>query len=105
MMNLSIMATAIPSLGRLAIELQPDVNAFAITDQHGLRNGDKYALSSLGSRYPRNYTMDNRLGNHTSVQGSERHRSYKEDSESEQGLVGDAMRQNIIQQTVIFEIH
>lgn len=104
-MSVSIIATAVPSLGRLAIELQPDVNAFAITDQHGLRNTDKYALSSIGSRYPHAFTRENRLGTHTSIQVSGRQRSYKDDSESEQGLVGDSVQQNTIQQTIDFEVH
>ncbi|KAK9645791.1 hypothetical protein V6Z96_007111 [Aspergillus fumigatus] len=50
MMNLSIITTAIPSLGRLMIELQPSHNAFAITERHGF-SGDKYAISSLSGHF------------------------------------------------------
>jgi hypothetical protein len=84
MMNLSIIATAIPSLGRLIVELQPAVNAFAITEHHGLR-GDKYALSSFGGRFPRHYATENRLGTHTSVRGSNG-KSHADDAESMEEL-------------------
>jgi hypothetical protein len=99
MMNLSLIATAIPSLGRLIVELQPAVNAFAITEQHGVRQSDKYVLSSFAGRFPRDYTMENQLGTHTSVKG-ERRQSSKTDTESTQGL-----RQNMIQQTIDFRIY
>ena len=99
-MNLSLIATAIPSLGRLIVELQPAVNAFAITEQHGLRNSDKYALSSFAGRFPQDYTLEHNLGTHTSVNGSDRRRSNRTDSESTQGL-----RQNMIQQTIDFRIY
>lgn len=101
MMNFSIICTAIPSLGRLIVELQPEVNAFAITEQHGLRNTDKYALSSFGHRFPNSYVVSNRLGGHTSVT-----RSRTNDSESVQGLREDGMKQNrnAIKQTVGFEV-
>lgn len=99
MMNLSIIATAIPSLGRLIVELQPKVNAFAITEQHGLRTSDKYVLSSFAGRFPQDYTLENNLGTHTSVRGTRR-QSSRGDSESTQGL-----RQNMIQQTIDFRIY
>lgn len=100
MMNLSIIATAIPSLGRLIVELQPTINAFAITEQHGLRTGDKYALSSLAGRFPQDYSLENNLGTHTTVKGSVRRQSNRSNSESTQGL-----RENIIQQTIDFRIY
>jgi len=105
MMNFSIICTAIPSLGRLIVELQPEVNAFAITEQHGLRNNDKYALSAFGNRLQRDYVLSNRLGVHTSVLGSRTSRN-DHDAESVQGLRQDDMRQNshVIKQTVGFEI-
>ncbi|KAG0647828.1 hypothetical protein D0Z07_5979 [Hyphodiscus hymeniophilus] len=99
-MNLSIIATAIPSLGRLIVELQPAVNAFAITEHHGTRTGgDKYALSSFAGRFPQHYTLEHELGTRTSVRGARR-QSSKADSESTQGL-----RQNMIQQTIDFKIY
>jgi hypothetical protein len=110
MMNLSIMATAIPSLGRFAIELQPTVNAFALTEQHGLRsNTDKYVLSSIGGgRYGPFSNKDTRLGTHTSVQ-VRRRPSDKEDAESTQGLVGkdgmEMMEHGGIQQTIDVEVY
>jgi hypothetical protein len=100
MMNLSIIATAIPSLGRLIVELQPNVNAFAITEQHGMRNSDKYGLSSFAGRLPQKYTLENSLGTHTSVKGSGRRKSSKQDSESMKEL-----RSNTIQQTIDFRIY
>lgn len=100
-MNLSIIATAIPSLGRLIVELQPNINAFAITEQHGLRSADKYALSSFAGRFPHDFALENNLGTHTSVRGSARRHSGKAaDSESTQ-----ALRQNMIQQTIDFKIY
>jgi hypothetical protein len=109
MLNLSIIATAIPSLGRLAVELQPNVNAFAITDQHGIRGArDKYVLSSIASGYPQNYNfaVDNRLGTHTSVHvTSARRTEDEEDSESMEGLVKDGLSQNVIQQTIDIKVN
>jgi hypothetical protein len=99
-MNLSIIATAIPSLGRFIVELQPNINAFAITEKHGMRATDKYALSSFAGRFPQNFTLENNLGTHTSVRGTGRRQSSKGDSESTQGL-----RQNIIEQTIDFRIY
>ena len=99
-MNLSIIATAIPSLGRLIVELQPTVNAFAITENHGMRTSDKYALSSLAGRFPQNFTLENNLGTHTRVRGTGRRQSSKYDTESTQGL-----RPNIIEQTIDFRIY
>lgn len=108
MMNFSIICTAIPSLGRLIVELQPEVNAFAITEQHGLRNNDKYALSSFGHRFQRDYVVNNRLGVHTSVNASRASRHDRDDIESDsvRGLREDGMRQNgnHIKQTVDFDI-
>jgi len=92
MMNFSIICTAIPSLGRLIVELQPEVNAFAITENHGLRNNDKYALNSFGPRFRRDYIVNNRLGVHTSV--SHNGGSEEQDHEGVQGLREDSMRQN-----------
>jgi len=110
MMNFSIICTAIPSLGRLIVELQPEVNAFAITEQHGLRNSDKYALSSFGHRFQRDNVVNNRLGVHTSVNASRASRRGRDDIESDsiRGLREDGMRQNgssnHIKQTVDFDI-
>lgn len=103
MMNFSIMCTAIPSLGRLIVELQPEVNAFAITEQHGLRSADKYALSSFGHRFPNAYVINNRLGAHVSARRS---RSKNRDSDSIRGLAQDSMAQNnnVIKHTVDFEV-
>jgi len=62
MMQQSIVCTAIPSLGRLVVELQPEVNAFAITDQHGVRKADTYAPPSFDHRFPSEYARKNKLG-------------------------------------------
>jgi hypothetical protein len=108
-MHLSIIFTAIPSLGRLLVELQPAVNAFAITEQHGVRSHDKYALSSLAGRFPQDYVISNRLGVHTSVLGSRESRMSKsrrgngggvEEGESVRGL-----REGVIQQTIDLRIY
>lgn len=101
-MNISIIATSIPSLGRLAVELQPNIGAFAMTENHGIRGRDKYALSSLGNQYPNQMFGQNRLGTHTSVHGS----VEAGDTESMEGLVRDGMAQNVvtIQHTIDFKV-
>jgi hypothetical protein len=105
-MNMSIVATAVPALGRLAVELQPNVNAFALTEQHGIRTRDKYALSSMSSGYPQNYNFaaENRLGTHTSVHGNSARRANTSDSDSMDGLVKDGLQQNVIKQTIDIKI-
>lgn len=86
-MNLSVMCTAIPSLGRLIIELQPAVNTFAITEHHGLSGNNKYILSSFAGRVPREYATNNKLGGHTSILGGrDRERRNNDDTESTEGL-------------------
>lgn len=100
-MNISIIATAIPSLGRLAHELQPNVNAFAMTENHGLRSRDKYAISSLANHYPRKTVEENMLGTHTSVVRG----NGDDETESMEGLVRDGVQQNVfIQRTVELKI-
>jgi hypothetical protein len=87
MMNLSIMCAAIPSLGRLIIELQPTVNTFAITQHHGLSRNDRYILSSIAGRVPHEYAVNNRLGGRTSILGGrDRERRNRDDTESTEGL-------------------
>jgi len=86
-MNLSIMCTAIPSLGRLIIELQPAVNAFAITENHGLSRNKKSILSSSTGRVAREYATNNKLGGHTSILGGrDRESRNNDDTESTEGL-------------------
>jgi len=70
MMNFSVICTAIPSLGRLIVELQPEVNAFAITEHHGVRNNGVNALNSFGQRFHRDCITSNRPGVRTSILGS-----------------------------------
>jgi hypothetical protein len=99
-LNLSIIATSIPSLGRLAHELQPNVNAFAMTENHGLRSRDKYTISSLANHYPRETAEQNMLGTHTSIHGS-----VDGETESMEGLVRDGIQQNVfIQRTVELKV-
>jgi hypothetical protein len=72
-MHFSIISTALPSLGRVMIELQPAVNAFAITDQHGLRSSDKFAtLSFVHQVEPDDLQFDNRLNMYTSTRSNRR---------------------------------
>jgi hypothetical protein len=106
MMNMSVFSTALPSLGRLIVDMQPDVQTFAITNQHrGASNtklGDRYTFTNtFGHRFSPDYVKSNSLGAQASVLGS---RSRQADSESIQGLREDGLRQNAIQQTVGFEV-
>jgi hypothetical protein len=108
MMNLSIMCTAIPSLGRLIVELQPAVNTFAITEHHGMSRGNKYILSSFAGRVPREYATNNKLGGHTSILGGrDRDRRSNDDTESTEGLREEDrtwQNQHVIKQTVDVEV-
>jgi hypothetical protein len=86
MMNLSVITTAVPSLSRLAVELQPNIDAFATTEQHSLRSLDKYTLISFVSSHPHKYAVEGRLRTYKSVQLDNCQRlSNKEDTESLQG--------------------
>jgi hypothetical protein len=101
MMNLSIITTALPSLGRLVIELQPSIHAFTINDDPSdiRAPGGGYNFSSMGK------SMDHSLKPGTSVQVTSGWReSLKDDGESTEGLVTPA-EQNVIQQTIHFEVH
>ena len=93
-----------PHSGRLMVDFQPDVNAFAITQQRREHNNanDKYVFTtSFGHRFGPDFVKNNNLGVQTSVLGS---RVRGEDTESIQGLREDGIRQNVIQQTVGFEV-
>lgn len=101
-MNLSLITTALPSLGRLVIELQPSIHAFTINDDPtDIRvPGGGYNFSSMGK------SADHGLKPGTSVQVTSGWReSLKEDGESTEGLVTGADQQNVIQQTIHFEVH
>lgn len=95
-LNLSIIATSIPSLGRLAHELQPNVNAFAMTENHGIRSRDKYTISSLANHYPRETAEQNMLGTRTSIHGS-----IDGETESMEGLVREGMQQTVDRKSVV----
>ncbi|KAJ5113648.1 hypothetical protein N7456_002182 [Penicillium angulare] len=100
MMNLSIITTTLPSLGRLVVELQPDVYAFAIHDEaDGNSKGDKYNISTMRKSYPARAPLS--PGTSTEVTSGWRE-SFKDDAESMEGLVNPP---NVIQQTIHFEVH
>lgn len=102
MMNLSIITTALPSLGRLVIELQPSIHAFTINDDPSDMRAPAggYNFSSMGQ------SMDHGLKPGTTVQVTSGWReSLKDDGESTEGLVTGADQQNVIQQTIHFEVH
>lgn len=105
MMNASIFSTALPSLGRLIVDFQPDVNTFAMTDRHRPQKqpGEHYAFANtFGHRFSPEYVLSHHLGAEATI-GS---RNRGEDSESVQGLREDGLQQNqnVIQQTVGFEV-
>ncbi|KAJ5802476.1 uncharacterized protein N7503_004926 [Penicillium pulvis] len=103
MMNLSLVTTALPSLGRLVVELQPDVYAFAIHDDPANAHmGDKYNLSTMKRSF--HTRTDPPLSPGTSVQVTSGWReSIRDDAESMEGLVSPPT--NVIQQTIHFEVH
>lgn len=103
-MNLSIITTAIPSLGRLVIELQPSVHAFTIHEDpvDGRSASDKRNLSSVRKSLNRDFPVEP-LGPGMSVQVTSGWRkSSKDDTESTEGLVNQP---NVIQQTIQFEVY
>lgn len=100
-MHLSIIFTAVPSIGRLLVELQPAVNAFAITELHGARSHDKWVLSSLAGRFQRDYVAENRLGVKTSVIGSGTSRRNRDIlRKEEEGESVKGLREGVIHQTM-----
>ncbi|KAJ5939531.1 hypothetical protein N7466_002665 [Penicillium verhagenii] len=102
MMNLSIITTALPSLGRLVVELQPDIYAFTIHDDPAdAHKSDKYNISTMRKSY--GARGDPPLSPGTSVQVTSGWReSFQDDAESMEGLVNPP---NVIQQTIHFEVH
>lgn len=102
--NLSIIFTAVPSIGRLLVELQPAVNAFAITELHGARSHDKWVLSSLAGRFKQDFVADNRLGVNTSILGSRGTKTSKRIRDSirkqEEGESVKGLREGVIHQTM-----
>ncbi|OJJ50177.1 hypothetical protein ASPZODRAFT_128795 [Penicilliopsis zonata CBS 506.65] len=104
MMNLSIITTAVPSLGRLVVELKPSLNAFTFTKQHTYSPNTNYIVSSMSSHFrSEQRNMGEDLGTRTSVHG--RGQSHKEDSDSTKELVmGEPAQQMSITKTVDFEI-
>ncbi|KAJ5777460.1 hypothetical protein N7520_000706 [Penicillium odoratum] len=103
MMNLSIITTALPSLGRLVVELQPNIYAFTIHDDpaDAQAKSNKYNISSMRKSYPTR--TDPPLSPGTSVQvTSGWQETSRDDAESMEGLVSPP---NAIQQTIHFEVH
>ncbi|KAJ6103055.1 hypothetical protein N7486_005482 [Penicillium sp. IBT 16267x] len=102
MMNLSLVTTALPSLGRLVVELQPDVYAFAIHDDPAdAHKREKYNISTMRKSF--HTRTDAPLSPGTSVHvTSGWQESSRDDTESMEGLVNPP---NVIQQTIHFEVH
>lgn len=98
-MNLSIMTTAVPALGRLVIELQPSLYAFTIDEDpvDGPAAADRYKLSSMG----KSFSQGKNTGLSVQVTSGWRD-SSKGDGESVEGLVNSPI---MIQQTIHFEVH
>lgn len=106
-MNLSIITTALPSLGRLIIELQPSVFSYTIKDDptDPRSPNAQYTFSTMGQSRSLDTRAEDMSFPGTSAQVTSGWREgSKEDTESTDGLVGDAVRQNVIQQTIHFEV-
>lgn len=120
-MNLSIVTTAIPSLGRLVIELQPSMHAFTINEDSAevRAANEKFIFSSMGGgSFNHDFHFDHIHHQHhhhgggiikpgTSVQVSTGWReNSRDDDDSTQELMRDpSFQQNVIQQTIHFEVH
>lgn len=108
-MNLSIMTTALPSLGRLVFELQPSVHAYTIKEEDpaGPRPlADRYTFSTTVKSLSRDNRAEDTAFPRTSAHvTSGWGEGSNHDTESTEGLVEDGVRQNVIQQTIHFEVH
>lgn len=108
-MNLSIMTTALPSLGRLIIELQPSIYAYTIKEEDPTNPRsptDRYTFSTMVKSQSHDNRAEDTVFPGTSAQVTSGWRDVsKDDAESTEGLVGDSVRQNVIQQTIHFEVH
>ncbi|KAJ5149715.1 hypothetical protein N7448_001293 [Penicillium atrosanguineum] len=105
MMNLSIMTTAVPALGRLVIELQPSLYAFAINEEpvDAASAADTYKFSSIGRSFNQTFSAERGKSHRSSAQTTNGWReSLKDDAESTKGLVNTPI---MIQQTIHFEVH
>jgi hypothetical protein len=106
-MNLSIMTTAVPALGRLVIELQPSLYAFTIDEEpvNSASATDKYKFSSMGRSFNHTLSGEPRKNHRSSAQTTNGWRdSTKDDAESTEGLVNTA-GPIMIQQTIHVEVH
>lgn len=106
-MNLSIMTTAVPALGRLVIELQPSLYAFTINEEpvESASAADKYKFSSMGRSFNQTFSGERRRSHRSSAQTTNGWReSTKDDAESTEGLV-NTPGPILIQQTIHFEVH
>lgn len=104
-MNLSIMTTAVPALGRLVIELQPSLYAFTINEEpvEASSAADKYKFSAMGRSFNQTFSVERAKSHRSSAQTTSGWReSLKDDGESTKGLVNTPI---VIQQTIHFEVH
>ncbi|KAJ5665958.1 uncharacterized protein N7477_008406 [Penicillium maclennaniae] len=104
MMNLSIMTTAVPALGRLVIELQPSLYAFTINEDpvESSSAADKYKFSAMGKSFNQTFPAERGKCHRSSGQTNGWRESLKDDAESTKGLVNTPI---MIQQTIHFEVH
>lgn len=104
-MNLSLITTAIPSLGRLVIELQPNNFAFPINDEpRGVHSLDtKHSSSIVRSSFNRDFTMSRGV-NRTSIHGTTWRDTIAEDDESMDQLVREQFSHHGIQQKIEIDI-
>jgi hypothetical protein len=98
MMNLSIIATAVPALGRLVIELQPSLYAFTINEDpvDAPSAADRYKFSTMGQSFNQTFSADR---GKSPMNGWRE--PFKDDAESTEGLVNTPI---MIQQTIHFEV-
>lgn len=107
-MNLGIIATCLPSLGRLVAELQPRIYTLSVdgSPSQTVCGDAEQNIPSIWKPLSPRYTDKNFVGPSAAVSVRSGLRdSAQEERESIQALVIDAPLQNVIRKTVHFEIH
>ena len=105
-MNISLITTALPSLGRLLIDLQPNLQAFPVEPPENQPHDTGARTNrtiSFGRTLNRDYDMNKSSRTAVLVTSAYRDDNGKDDGDSTEGLVPPPQG-NVIQQTTHFEV-